>query len=130
VGVTLGSPPSRERLIAHSTVKKILGLPLDAMPGLPTALMAGIVMDTATFAHPNATPRTLRVAAALLEAGAPLADISRRLYRTKPDEQLQLRRNLIDATHEVAKAAGGILGVASISAAERRLLDELAEVVS
>jgi len=30
VGVTLGSPPSRERLIAHSTVKKILGLPLDA----------------------------------------------------------------------------------------------------
>ena len=34
--------------------------------------MAGIVMDTATFAHPNATPRTLVVAAALVEAGAPL----------------------------------------------------------
>ena len=32
-------------------------------------LAAGIVMDTATFAHPNTTPRTLRVAAALLEAG-------------------------------------------------------------
>ena len=28
---------------------------------LATALMAGIVMDTATFAHPNATPRTLAV---------------------------------------------------------------------
>ena len=47
-------------------------------------------MDTATFAHPNATPRTLRVAAALVEAGAPLSDISRRLYRTKPDAQLAL----------------------------------------
>ena len=47
----------------------------------PTALMAGIVMDTATFAHPNATPRTLAVSAALVEAGAPLSDISRRLYR-------------------------------------------------
>ncbi len=47
-------------------------------------------MDTATFAHPNATPRTLVVSAALVEAGAPLADISRRLYRTKPDAQLRL----------------------------------------
>ena len=57
---------------------------------LATQLMAGIVMDTATFAHPNATPRTLAVSAALVEAGAPLSDISRRLYRTKPDAQLRL----------------------------------------
>ena len=57
---------------------------------LATQLMAGIVMDTATFAHPNATPRTLAVSAALVEAGAPLSDISRLLYRTKPDAQLRL----------------------------------------
>jgi len=68
-----------------------LGLPLTLGDGdLAAALAAGIVMDTATFAHPNATPRTLRVAAALLDAGAPLSDISRRLYRTKPDAQLAL----------------------------------------
>ena len=68
-----------------------LGVPLDADGGgLAAALMAGIVMDTATFAHPNATPRTLVVSAALVDAGAPLADISRRLYRTKPDAQLRL----------------------------------------
>jgi bifunctional oligoribonuclease and PAP phosphatase NrnA len=68
-----------------------LGIPLDAGDGaLAEALMAGIVMDTATFAHPNATPRTLVVSAALVDAGAPLADISRRLYRTKPDAQLRL----------------------------------------
>ena len=68
-----------------------LGVPLVAGDGaLATALLAGIVMDTATFAHPNATPRTLRVAAALVEAGAPLSEISRRLYRTKPDAQLAL----------------------------------------
>ncbi len=65
-----------------------LGMPLDLGDGaLAAALMAGIVMDTATFAHPNATPRTLAVSAALVEAGAPLSDISRRLYRTKPDAQ-------------------------------------------
>ena len=57
---------------------------------LATNLMAGIVMDTATFAHPNATPRTLTVSAWLIAAGAPLSDISRRLYRSKPDTQLRL----------------------------------------
>ncbi len=68
-----------------------LGVPLDAGDGaLATLLMAGIVMDTATFAHPNATPRTLEVAAALVAAGAPLSDLSRRLYRTKPEAQLRL----------------------------------------
>jgi phosphoesterase RecJ-like protein len=74
-----------------------LGVPLDSADGaLCAALMAGIVMDTATFAHPNASPRTLVVAAALVEAGAPLADISRRLYRTKPDAQLRLFGRVLD----------------------------------
>jgi phosphoesterase RecJ-like protein len=68
-----------------------LGVALnDGGGAMAAALMAGIVMDTATFAHPNATPRTLLVSAALVEAGAPLSDISRRLYRTKPDAQLRL----------------------------------------
>jgi phosphoesterase RecJ-like protein len=58
--------------------------------------MAGIVMDTATFAHSNATPRTLTVSAALVEAGAPLSDISRRLYRSKPDAQLRLFGRVLD----------------------------------
>lgn len=74
-----------------------LGVPLEAGEGsLATALMAGIVMDTATFAHPNATPRTLAVAAALVEAGAPLSEISRRLYRSKPDAQLRLFGRVLD----------------------------------
>ena len=74
-----------------------LGVPLDAAEGrLAAALMGGIVMDTATFAHPNATPRTLAVSAALVEAGAPLSDISRRLYRTKPDAQLRLFGRVLD----------------------------------
>ena len=68
-----------------------LGVPLDEGGGaLAAQLMAGIVMDTATFAHPNSTPRTLAVSAALVEAGAPLSDISRRLYRSKPEAQLRL----------------------------------------
>jgi bifunctional oligoribonuclease and PAP phosphatase NrnA len=68
-----------------------LGVPLHVDDGaMATALMAGIVMDTATFAHPNSTPRTLIVSAALVEAGAPLSEISRRLYRSKPAAQVRL----------------------------------------
>jgi bifunctional oligoribonuclease and PAP phosphatase NrnA len=82
-----------------------LGIPLDAGDGaLAAVLMAGIVMDTATFAHPNATPRTLVVSAALVEAGAPLSDISRRLYRTKPDAQLRLFGRVLD---RLETSAGG-----------------------
>jgi phosphoesterase RecJ-like protein len=73
-----------------------LGVQLSSDPALASLLMAGIVMDTATFAHPNATPRTLAVSAALVEAGAPLSDISRRLYRSKPSNQLRLFGRVLD----------------------------------
>jgi phosphoesterase RecJ-like protein len=63
---------------------------------LAANLMAGIVMDTATFAHPNATPRTLMVAAWLVAAGAPLSDISRRLYRSKAEAQLRLFGRILE----------------------------------
>jgi hypothetical protein len=49
--------------------------------------------------------------------------------RFTSEEQEQLRRNLLDATREVAKAAGGFLGIAAISAAERKMLEELESVV-
>lgn len=68
-----------------------LGVPLDAADGaLAANLIAGVVIDTANFQHPNVTPRTLRVAAELVAAGAPLAETARRIYRTKPNHQLQL----------------------------------------
>jgi phosphoesterase RecJ-like protein len=84
-----------------------LGAPLDDGDGaLAADLMAGIVMDTATFAHPNATPRTLAVSAALVAAGAPLSDISRRLYRSKPDAQLKLFGRVLD---RLETTAGGLI---------------------
>ena len=68
-----------------------LGVPLTAADGaIAAALIAGVVIDTANFQHPNVTPRTLRVAAELVGVGAPLAETARLLYRTKPNRQLQL----------------------------------------
>ena len=65
-----------------------LGVEIDAE--LATVLMTGVAQDTHTFAHPNATPHTLRVAADLVEAGAPLSQINRTLYVDKPYSTLAL----------------------------------------
>jgi phosphoesterase RecJ-like protein len=59
-----------------------LGIAIDT--DIATVLAAGIVQDTHTFAHPNATPRTLRVMADLVEAGAPLHALHRAIYADKP----------------------------------------------
>jgi phosphoesterase RecJ-like protein len=93
-----------------------LDVPLDAAGGaMAAALMAGIVMDTSTFAHPNSTPRTLAVSAALVGAGAPLSEISRRLYRSKPDAQLRLFGRVLDRL-EVTE--GGLVIHSSLSDAD------------
>jgi len=69
----------------------LLGVPLTAAEGaIAAALVAGVVIDTANFQHPNTTPRTLRAAAELVAAGAPLYETARLLYRTKPNRQLAL----------------------------------------
>ena len=68
-----------------------LGLGYDVADGAVVQLLtAGLVFDTANFAHSNTTPRTLRVAAELVAAGAELPAIARRIYRTKPSQQLKL----------------------------------------
>lgn len=66
------------------------GLGIDLDPELATCLLAGIVQDTHTFVHPNATPRTLRVAADLVEAGADLHAVNRAIYADKPYATLAL----------------------------------------
>ena len=113
-----------------------LGVPLTAGDGaLATALLAGIVMDTATFAHPNATPRTLAVSAALVDAGAPLAEISRRLYRTKPDAQLRLFGRVLDRLQTVASGlvvhstllAADITETGALSAHSEGIIDLLSQ---
>lgn len=102
-----------------------LGVPLGAGDGaLATALTAGVVMDTATFAHPNTTPRTLLVAAALVEAGAPLSDISRRIYRTKPDAQLALFGRVLA---RLERHADGLIVASTLELADLAATGALAE---
>lgn len=89
-----------------------LGVPLDAE--LATALMAGMVQDTHTFAHPNVSPRTLRVAAELLEAGAPLSAINRAVYADRPFSTLALWGLILGG---IGQRAGGRIVHASMTTA-------------
>jgi phosphoesterase RecJ-like protein len=57
---------------------------------MATVLAAGIVQDTHTFAHPNATPRTLRIMADLMAAGAPLSALNRAIYLDRPFSTMAL----------------------------------------
>ena len=76
-----------------------LGVAIDAE--IATVLTAGIVQDTHTFSHPNATPRTLRVAADLVEAGAPLSAIHRSIYADKPFSTLALWGRILAGAREL-----------------------------
>jgi len=89
-----------------------LGITLDTE--LATCLAAGLVQDTHTFAHPNATPRTLRVAADLVAAGAPLSAINRAIYADKPFATLELWGRMLAGIQD---SAGGRIIHASMTLA-------------
>jgi len=59
---------------------------LEIKPTLPsaTALMAGLMTDSLSFQTESTTPNTLRTAADLVEAGAPVADLAYKLFRQRP----------------------------------------------
>ena len=79
-----------------SLIALALGADLTADQGrLATTLAAGVIMDTATFQHGNTTPRTLEVGGLLLAAGAPISEISRKIYRSKPLAQVQLHARVL-----------------------------------
>ncbi len=58
-----------------------LGVPVTT--DIATCLFTGIITDTGSFRFQNVTPNTLRVAAELLEAGAPPAHISENVFENR-----------------------------------------------
>jgi len=89
-----------------------LGVTIDA--DIASLLTAGIVGDTHTFSHPNATPRTLRIAADLLAAGAPLSAIHRAIYADRPFSSLVLWGRILAGAEE--RCAGRIVFAAMTTA--------------
>lgn len=72
---------------------RALGLPIDR--DIATNLFTAVHMDTGSFRYSNVTPKTFRVAAELVSAGADPASVTGHLYESRPPESLhQLGRVL------------------------------------
>lgn len=65
-----------------------LGVPLDK--DIATCLYVAISTDTGNYAYASTSPEAFRVTAELLEAGLPLSEINRRLYRQREMPQVLL----------------------------------------
>jgi bifunctional oligoribonuclease and PAP phosphatase NrnA len=65
-----------------------LNWPVDR--GIALSLLTGVVTDTLGFRTPNVTPNTLRVASALMEAGADLPLVTMQTLNLKPLSTLRL----------------------------------------
>ena len=57
---------------------------------MATLLLTGLITDTRSFQNPNTTPRSLEVAAELLEKGARQQEIIQHVYKTKPLSTLRI----------------------------------------
>jgi bifunctional oligoribonuclease and PAP phosphatase NrnA len=77
-----------------------LGVELD--PDLATALLAGIVRDSHGFSDPSTSGSTLRMAADLVDAGAPVALVHRRVLADLPVPTLRLWARLLGGLGERA----------------------------
>jgi phosphoesterase RecJ-like protein len=61
----------------------ILALGIEVTPDIATCLLAAVLSDTGCFMYSNANPRTLRLGAALVEAGADKDRLVEQLYQTR-----------------------------------------------
>lgn len=59
-------------------------------PDIASCLFVGVSTDTGSFRYSNTTPRTLRLAADLVEAGANVAELSRRCFESYPLARVRL----------------------------------------
>jgi phosphoesterase RecJ-like protein len=67
---------------------RALDVPLD--PEIAQALYVGLVTDTGRFQYSNTTPKALRLAAELVEAGADVQGVFRHVYETVQFAKLKL----------------------------------------
>ena len=71
-----------------------LGVPLNR--DIADCLYTGLCTDTGCFRYSNTTPRTLRLAADLMEAGADAAAINMQMFEIKTPSRLAIERMALD----------------------------------
>ena len=104
---------------------------------LATLLLTGLITDTRSFQNPNTTPRSLEVAAELLERGARQQEIIQHIYKTKPLSTLKiwgraLNRIQVDSGARIVWSAISKEDLAEMEATSKEthgILDELISTI-
>ncbi len=104
---------------------------------MATLLLTGLITDTRSFQNPNTTPRSLEVAAELLEKGARQQEIIQHVYKTKPLSTLRiwgraLNRIQVDSTARIVWSAVSKEDLAEMEATSKEthgILDELISTI-
>ncbi|MFH0851407.1 MAG: bifunctional oligoribonuclease/PAP phosphatase NrnA [Candidatus Peregrinibacteria bacterium] len=102
---------------------------------LATLLLTGLITDTRSFQNPNTTPRSLEVAAELLDLGARQQEIIQHIYKTKPLTTLRiwgraLNRIQVDDRAKIAWSAVSRSDLAEMGAQSREVSGILDELIS
>ncbi|MEW6251785.1 MAG: bifunctional oligoribonuclease/PAP phosphatase NrnA [Planctomycetota bacterium] len=92
---------------------EVAGILLD--PPLATALLVGMATDTGWFRFPSTDARLLRMAAQMVEAGAPPAPVHRYIHEQEPPEKLRLIGRMLTSMELLA---GGRLVVLKLRRAD------------
>ncbi len=106
-------------------------------PDLATLLLTGLITDTRSFQNPNTTPRSLEVAAELLERGARQQEIIQHIYKTKPLTTLKiwgraLNRIQVDPAARIVWSSVSKEDLAEMGASSKEthgILDELISTI-
>jgi len=78
------------------------GLGVDLTPAIAEALYTAIVTDTGRFQYSNTTPKALRLAAGLVEAGADVSKVFVEVYESTPFPKLKLLARALERATELA----------------------------
>ena len=78
-------------------VRAAHALKAEITPEMATGLLTAIAMDTGWFHHPNTHPSTMRTAAELVEAGAPIDEIYRLLFERNTLGRLRMMGETLSA---------------------------------
>ncbi len=92
-----------------------LGVVIDRPMAL--SLLTALVTDTGVFRYANTTPRTLRLAADLIERGATIHDVVRAVYEDQPPSTLRLLGHALAGLrlHESGAVAAAIVTQAMLA---------------
>src|SRR3989344_3853848 len=102
-------------------------------PDIATLLLTGLITDTRSFQNPNTTPRSLEVAAELLDFQARQQKIIKYIYKTKPLSTLKiwgraLNRIQVDAKEKIVWTSISREDLAEMGATSKEthsIIDEL-----